>query len=147
MNINRFLSRHALFLALGLFLWTTAGCKHTAPKNRTPVTETQAPETARARSSVDPSEKRFQQQIDLMQDQIRTLTAQTDALARFHGAQMGPKWVDKVQAVRAEASRPSERIRYLEATSALLARKLQSLRAEMKVYQEFEASDPAIPRP
>jgi hypothetical protein len=96
---------------------------------------------------VDPREKELQGQIDLMQEQISALTTRTDALAGFHGGRMPPKWIEKVQAARAEASRPADRVRYLEAVKALLARRLQALRAEMKVYEEYEASDVSIPRP
>ncbi len=147
MNTHRIFLRGALFLPVVFFLWMSAGCKHSPPRNTRPVTEIQSPVVKRvARPAVDPREKEFQQQIDAMQDQVRALTARTEALGRFHGVRMGPQWVEKVQAAREEASRASERIRYLEATKVLLARKLQSLRAEMKVYEEFEASDPAIPR-
>jgi hypothetical protein len=147
MNTHWISSRGAFFLTLGLFLWTATGFKHGPPKSKMPVPETQAPVVKSvSRPAVDPREKQFQEQIDSMQEQISALTARTDAMARFHGVRMGPKWVEKVQAAREEASRPSERMRYLEATKALLARKLQALRAEMKVYEEFELSDPAIPR-
>jgi TolA-binding protein len=148
MNTNRIFSRGALSCALCLFLWMASGCKHTPPKNTTLVTETQAPTVKSVlRPLVDPREKEAQEQIDSMQEQIRTLAARTEVLHRFHRIRMSPKWLDKVQATREEASRPAERMRYLEATRALLARQLQALRAEMKVYQEFEASDPAIPHP
>jgi len=147
MNTSRILFRGALCLALVLSLWTTAGCRHASPKNTTPVSEIQAPIIKTVpRPSVDPREKEFQAQIDSIQEQIRILTARTEALAGFHSVRMGPKWVEKVQAARADASRPAERMRYLEAMKALLARKLQALRAEMKVYEEFESSDPSIPR-
>jgi hypothetical protein len=148
MNTNRLFSRGARFLTLGLFLWMMVGCKHSPPRSTTPVTETQAPTAKSAlRPLIDPRERELQEQIDLMQDQIKALSARTEALARFHGLRMGPKWVAKVQAAREEASRPTERIRYLDATKALLARRVQALRTEMKVYEEFESSDPAIPRP
>ena len=142
------LTQTALLLAAGSFLLAGAGCKHAPPRNTTPLSETQAPLVAdRPRPSDVLSEKRLQDQIDLMQEQIGIMSARTDALAKFHGTRMGPKWVEKVQAARADASRPAERMRYLEATKALLARKLQALQAERKVYEEFELSDPAIPRP
>ena len=148
MNTNWIFSRGALSCALCLLLCTTWGCKHAPPKITTPVTETQAPAvTSALRPLVDPREKEAQEQINSMQEQIATLTARTEALARFHGIRMGPKWIEKVQSAREEASRPAERMRYLEATKALLARRLQALRAEMKVYEEFQASDPSIPRP
>ena len=148
MNTNRIYSRGALVLTLGLFLWTMVGCKHSPPKNTTPVTDVQAPLVRNvSRPSVDSREKEFQQQIDAMQEQVAVLSARTESLARFHGLRMGPKWVEKVQAARDDASRPSERVRYLEATKALLARKLEALRTELKVYEEFQSSDPAIPRP
>jgi hypothetical protein len=148
MNTNWIFSRAALSFALGLLLWMTSGCKHAPPKNTTPVTETQAPLAKSAlRPLMDPRERETQIQIDSMQDQIRDLTTRTEALARFHGVRMGPKWVDKVQAAREEASRPADRIRYLEATKVFLARKLQGLRREMKVYEEFQSSDPSMPRP
>lgn len=136
-------------ILLGPVLLATGGCKHRekgVPKPATPVTETQAPVKKIAPSSFDLREKQLQGQIDSMQEQIRVLTARTEALAGFHRVRMGPKWVEKVEKARADASRPSERMRYLEATQALLARKLDALRAEMKVYQEFESSDPSIPR-
>jgi hypothetical protein len=148
MNTNRIFSRGALAFPLVLFLWMTSGCKHAPPKNTTPVTETQAPPVKSAlRPLVDPREKEAQNQIDSMQEEIRILTARTEALESFHRIRMGPKWIEKVQTAREEASRPAERLRYLEATKALLARRLQGLRAEMKVYEEFQSSDPAIPRP
>ncbi len=126
----------------------SVGCRHAPPKNTTPVTDTQAPVLKTlARPPVDPAEKRLQQQIEEMQDQIASLTTRSESMARFHGAQMSPKWIERVQAARAEASRESERMRYLEATKALLVRKLQALRSELKIYEEFEASDPALPRP
>ena len=147
MNTNRLL----LCSVLGLILWAVAGCKHRekkVPRPTTPVTETQAPVPRNvSRSSADSRERELQGQIDAMQEQIRALTARTEALAGFHRVRMGPEWVEKVEAARADASRPSERMRYLDATKALLARKLEALRAEMKVYQEFELSDPSIPRP
>ena len=143
MNTNRILSFSALFLVLNLFLFAISGCQHGKS-----VSKTQAPPTKTApRLVTDPREKEIQDQINVMQEQIGILTKRTETLAAFHGLQMGPKWVEKVHAARADASHPNERMRYLEATKALLARKLQSLRAEMKVYEEFEASDPAIPRP
>jgi hypothetical protein len=148
MNTNMIFSRGALSLTVGLFLWTAAGCKHAPPKNTTPITDTQAPTAKSAlRPLVEPREKEIQIQIDSMQDQIRDLMARTEVLFKFHAVRMGPKWMEKVQAAREEASRPADRIRYLEATKALLTRKLQGLRAEMKVYEEFQASDPSIPRP
>ena len=149
MNITRFRSiQTALLLAVGSLLLASPGCQHAPPRNTTPLSETQAPLVAdRPRSSEALSEKRLQGQIDLMQEQIGIMNARTDALAKFHGTRMGPKWVEKVQAARADASRPSERMRYLEATKALLARKLQALQAERKVYEEFELSDPSVPRP
>ncbi len=148
MNTNWIFSRGALSFALVLFLWMTSGCKHGPPKNTTPVTDTQAPTAKSAlRPLVDPREKEAQDQIDSMQEQIRILTARTEAMEKFHRVRMTPKWIDKVQTAREDASRPAERIRYLEATKALLARRLQGLRAEMKVYEEFQSSDPAIPRP
>lgn len=149
MNMTRFRSiQTALLLAVGSLLLASPGCQHAPPRNTTPLSETQAPLVAdRPRPSEALSEKRLQGQIDMMQEQIGIMSARTDALAKFHGTRMGPKWVEKVQAARAEASRPSERMRYLEATKALLARKLQALQAERKVYEEFELSDPSIPRP
>ena len=146
---NSFLT--GFLLALGLMSWMATGCKHTPkapPKSTTPVPETQAPVIKKiTRPAEDPREKELQSQIELMQEQIKLLSARTEALAGFHGLRMPPNWIEKVQAARADASRPSERMRYLEATKALLARKLQALRNEIKVYQEFEASDPAVPRP
>lgn len=148
MNMNMIFSRGALSLTLGLFLWTTAGCKHAPPKNTTPVTETQAPTAKSAlHPLLDPREKEVQAQIDSMQDQIRDLTTRTEVLSKFHAGRMGPKWMEKVQAAREDATRPADRIRYLEATKTLLARRLQGLRTEMKVYEEFQSSDPSIPRP
>ena len=147
MNTNRIFSRGALSFALGLFLWMTSACKHTPPKNTTPVTETQAPPVKSAlRPLVDSREKEAQDQIDSMQEQIRALTARTEVLSRFHGIRMSPKWIEKVKTAREGASRPSERMRYLEATKALLARRLEALRTELKVYEEYQASDPSIPR-
>jgi hypothetical protein len=147
MNTHSILWRTALSLALGSSLWMS-GCKHGPPKITTPVTDVQAPMIKSvSRPAVDPKEKQFQEQIDLMQEQIRSLAARTEALARSHGVRMGPKWVEKVQAAREEGSPPADRIRYLEATRALLARKLQALRAEIKVYEEFESSAPTVPRP
>ena len=35
----------------------------------------------------------------------------------------------------------------MEAELVAAARRLEALRAELKVYQEFQASDPSIPRP
>ena len=145
-------ARGALLLALGLLVWTSTGCRHaqakSPAKSTLPISETQAPPAKTvSRPTEDPAEKRLQDQINSMQEQIGPLTARTEAMARFHGVQMGPKWIERVQAARADASRPSERVRYLEATKALLARRLEALRAELKVYQEFESSDPAIPRP
>lgn len=149
MNINRISSRCALVFTLGLFL-CTSGCKHNpAPKKSTmPVTDVQAP-TAKPelRLLVEPREKELQNQIDTMQEQIRILTARTEAMAAFHAIRMGPQWVEKVKAAREEGSRPADRMRYLEAMKTLLARKLEALRDEMKVYEDFQASDPAIPRP
>ena len=148
MNTNRIFSRGAFFFALGLFLWMTSACKHSPPKSTTPVSATQAPTVKSAlRPLIDPREKDAQNQIDSMQEEIRILTARTEALEKFHRIRMGPKWMDKVQAAREDASRSSERLRYLEATKTLLARQLEALRAEMKVYEEFQSSDPAIPRP
>jgi hypothetical protein len=152
MDTLRTSARGALLLALGLLVWTNAGCRHGKAKSPArsslPISETQAaPAKSVSRPTEDPAEKRLQDQITSMQEQIGPLTERTEAMARFHGAAMGPKWVEKVQAARANASRPSERIRYLEATKALLARRLEALRAELKVYQEFESSDPAIRRP
>ena len=149
MNITRFRSiQTALLLAVFSLLLAGPGCQHAPSRNTTPLSETQAPLVAdRPRPSEALSEKRLQGQIDLMQEQIGLMSARTDALAQFHGTRMGPKWVEKVQAARADASRPSERMRYLEATKALLARKLQALQAERKVYEEFELSDPSVPRP
>lgn len=148
MNSSRVLRHVALFLALGSFPWTFSGCRHGPPKNTTPISETQAPVAKRTpRPDANPREKEFQAQIDLMQEQIKALAARTEALAQFHGLRMPPKWVEKLQAARADASRPAERMRYLEAAKALLARRLESLRSELKVYEEFQASDPTIPRP
>ena len=138
----------ALLLAAGLSLLTGAGCQRARPQIPTSpagpplqaVTPAPPPEEAT-------SEKRLQQKIDLMQEQIGLLSTRMDAMAKFHGPQMSPEWAEKVQAARAGASRPAERMRYLEATKALLARKLQALQAERKVYEEFELSDPSIPRP
>lgn len=152
MNTNCISSRGTLHLLLGFLLCAIVGCKHSEPapppKSKVPVTETQAPVAKRVPlPAEDPREKELQGQIDLMQEQTKILTSRTEALAAFHGLRMTPKWIEKVQAARADASRPAERMRYLEATKALLARKLQSLRAEMKVYEEYESSDAAIPRP
>jgi hypothetical protein len=111
------------------------------------VTQTQAPLVAsNPRPADDSGERRLQDQIDLMQEQIRILSAQTDSNARILGGQMGPKWIEKVQAARASASRASERMRYLESTKALLARRLESLRMEQKVYEDFQRSEPTAPR-
>lgn len=138
-------------LALGLLLLSAVGCKSTPkspPKNTTPVTDTQAPSVREAlRPMTTSEEKRMQDQIDAMQDQIRVLGARTDALATSYGALMSPQWRNKVLDARAGASRESERLRYLEATKALLARRLQSLQAELKVYEAFQLSDPSAPRP
>lgn len=151
MNTKILFPRHALFLGLALVLSASAGCRHkpqTPAKSTMPVTEVQAPAvTSAPRSTVDPKEKRLQEQINLMQEQLGPMTARTEALARFYGSQMGPNWVGKVQRAREDASSESERLRYLEATKALLARRLNALRAEMKVYEEFAQSDPAVPRP
>jgi hypothetical protein len=148
MNTNWILSRRAFSLALGVFLWTTTGCKHEPLKSKMPVTDVQAPVAKSAlRPLAEPRETELQNQIEGMQEQIRTLTARTEALGNFHGLRMGPKWVEQVRTAREGASRPADRVRYLEATKALLARKLQALRAEMKVYEEFESSNPANPRP
>ena len=149
MNLKRFRATNgALMLAAGLVLMGGVGCKHRPPRNTTPVSETQAPLVATPpRETTRTSEKKLQGQIDLMHEQIGIMTDRNDALAKFHSTRMGPKWVEKVQAARADASRESERMRYLEATKALLARKLQALQTERKVYEEFELSDPSIPRP
>lgn len=113
-----------------------------------PVTDVQAPTAKSAlRPLVEPREKELQNQIDGMQEQIRIMTSRTEAMAAFHGIRMNAKWVEKVKAAREEGSRPSDRIRYLEATKTLLTRKLEALRDEMKVYEDFQASDPSIPRP
>ena len=141
-------ARGTPWVAMSLMLCLGTGCHHDPARSTLPVSEVQAPAVKAApRPVADSAEKRLQDQINRMQEQIGTLTARTEALARFHGPRMGPNWIEKVQAAREQASRPAERERYLEATRALLARKLQSLEAELKVYQEFEASDPAIPRP
>ena len=136
-------------LLLGLLLSGAAGCRHEKepPKITTPVTDTQAPLVKTPARAVDSRERELQLQIENMQEQIKVLTARTERLAGFHSVRMGPKWDAKLEAARANASRPDERMRYLEATKALLGRKLQALRAEIKVYEEYEASDPAIPRP
>ncbi len=107
MNITRFrFLQTALLLAVGSLLLAGPGCQHAPPRNTTPLSETQAPLVAdRPRPSEALSEKRLQGQIDLMQEQIGLLSARTDALAQFHGTRMGPKWVEKVQAARADASR------------------------------------------
>jgi len=147
MNTNWILSRGAIVFALASLL-CAAGCKHTPPKSNTPVVDTQAPVIRSVpRAPVDPREREFQLQIESMQDEIRNLRVRTEAMAGVHGVRMTPKWVEKVKAAREKASRPAERIRYLEATKALLARQLEALRTEMKVYEEFQASDPSIPRP
>ena len=149
MNTNRIFSTSARSIVLGLLLSAAAGCRHETepPKITTPISETQAPLVKRPARAVDSRERELQLQIENMQEQIKVLTARTEGLAGFHSVRMGPKWDAKVEAARAGASRPDERMRYLEATKALLARKLQALRAEMKVYEDYEASDPAIPRP
>jgi hypothetical protein len=148
MSINHPSSFNVLLLGLGVSFFAVAGCKHTPPKNTTPISQPQAPATKTIpRVDVDPREKELQGQIDLMQEQIKILAPRTEALGSFHGTRMGPKWIEKVQAARADASRPSERVRFLEATKTLLARRLGALRTEMKVYEDYQASDPAIPRP
>ena len=148
MNMNRILSRSILLLGLGWIPCATTGCKHAPPKSTMPVTETQAPLAKSApRSTENSRENELQRQIDLMQEQIGVLTTRAQTLSAFHQLRMPPKWSEKVQAARADASRHSERMRYLEATKDLLARKLEALRNEIKVYEEFQASDPAIPRP
>ncbi len=151
MSTKKFFIRPALAFSLALAVFLGAGCRHkpqTPPKSTRPVTDVQVPTVASApRSTVDPTEKRLQEQINLMQEQLGPLAARTETLARFYGSQMGPKWVGKVQRARADASSQSERLRYLEVTKALLARRLNALRAEMKVYEEFAQSDPAVPRP
>ena len=124
-----------------------AGCKHEPQISKMPVSDVQQPTAKSAlRPLAEPRERELQSQIEGMQEQIRILTARTEALAGFHGVRMGPKWSEKVKAAREEGSRPSDRIRYLEATKTFLGHKLEALRDEMKVYEEFESSDPAIPR-
>jgi TolA-binding protein len=148
MNTKQIACPIALVFTLSLFVGTGIGCKSQPRKNTTPVVETQAPTVVKpARSTTDPTEKRLQEQINLMQEQLGPLTARVEALSRFHGNQMNQKWSEKVQKARDEASDRSERLRYLEATKALLSRRLQALRTELKVYEEFELSDPTIPRP
>jgi hypothetical protein len=149
MNIDKFPSRVVTIVTF-VFCLCAAGCKHepTVKKSSMPVTDVQAPITKPVlRPLVEPREKELQNQIDTMQEQVRTLTARTEAMAAFHAIRMGPKWVEKVKAAREEGSRPAERLRYLEAMKKLLARKLEALRDEMKVYEDFQASDPSIPRP
>jgi len=152
MDTLRISARGAQLLALGFLIWTSMGCRHgqpkSPPKSTLPISETQAPPAKTvARPTENSAERRLQDQINSMQEQIGPLTARTETLARFHGVRMGPKWAEKVQAARADASRPAERVRYLEATKALLARRLEALRTELKVYEEFQSSDPSIPRP
>lgn len=148
MNTKRIAWRTTFILALGLFLEAGAGCKSTPRKSTQSVADTQAPTVIKAaHPTTDSKEKRLQEQINLMQEQLGPLAARTEALARVHGSQMNQKWFEKVQAAREDASNLSERLRYLEATKALLARRLQALRAELKVYEEFELSDPTIQRP
>jgi hypothetical protein len=148
MNMNRILSRAARSVALSCLLWAAAGCKHAPARSTMAVTDTQAPVMKSVpRPTENARESEMQRQIDLMQEQISILTARAQTLAAFHQLRMPPKWSEKVQAARADASRHAERMRYLEATKDLLARKLQALRNEIKVYEEFQASDPAIPRP
>lgn len=146
MNTIRIAGRVALIFVLAMFLGAGAGCKSSARPSAPPVAKA-PPDVVVKKVVTDSREKRLQEQIGLMQEQIGPLTARTEALARFHGSQMGSKWVDKVQAAREDASNLSERLRYLEATKTLLARKLNALRTELKVYEEFELSDPTIPRP
>ena len=136
MNQNAIVSRAALPLALVLLVWTGAGCKHTSRKTKPAVVET--PTVSRP---VVSSERRLQDQIDSMREQIGILSARAEAAARIHGSQMSPKWVDKVEAARTSGSNSSERMRFLDASKALLARKLQGLRDELKVYEEFLASE------
>src|SRR5205085_8725362 len=107
MNINRVCTVFAV--GITLLLVSATGCKHGPKKPTTPVTDTQAPPTkAQLRSLMDQREKKLQDQIDSMQDQIRTLSVRTESLAQFHGARMSPKWVEQVKAARAEASRPAD---------------------------------------
>lgn len=149
MNLKRFGAMEgALALMAGLVLLAGVGCKHRPPRSSTPVSETQAPLVASPpRETSGTNERKLQGQIDLMHEQIGIMTERNEALAKFHNTRMGPKWMEKVQAARAGDSRESERMRYLEATKVLLARKLEALHTERKVYEEFELSDPSIPRP
>lgn len=144
-----FSRRLAVPLSVASFLLiAAAGCKHDPQISRTPPSQTQAPILRTApRLTVTPRERELQVQIDAMQEQLKLFAARTEALWGFYGIRMSPKWAEKVQAARAEASKSSDRVRYLEATKALLSQTLEALRSELKVYEEFQKSDPAIPRP
>jgi hypothetical protein len=133
-------------LALLCLALANFGC---ASKSKVPTAVPSEPAKERAVVALpgpSVSEKRLQLRIETLQEEVRGLSTRVDGSERAYWGAMPPTWQDKVRAAKAEASRPSERIRYLEALEAVLARKLRSLQDELRTYEAYQKSDPLVPK-
>jgi hypothetical protein len=147
MNPNLSRSFHGgLALALILFALAGAGCAH---KQKIPTAVPSQPTTtsaARAASAASSSEKRLQLRVDMLDEEVRGLSARVAASEQTYWGMMSPDWQQRVRVARANGANSSERLRYLEAAEAVLSRKLRALQEEAKTYEAYQMSDPLVPR-
>jgi len=143
-----------------LIALATGGCASKAqPKAAAPIYNGAAPDyidpspartgsaiTRPATPPLDPAERRLQSRIETLQEEVRGLALKVEASERAYWGMMSADWQDRVRAARADGSRASERMRYLEAMETMLSRKMRSLRDEMKTYEAYQMSDPLVPR-
>jgi hypothetical protein len=147
-------------LAMIWIAFASGGCASKAsPKAAPPIYNGAAPDyidpspartgaavTRPATSPVEPAERRLQSRIETLQMEVRTLAVRVEASERAYWGMMPADWQEKVRAAKADGTRSSERMRYLEAMETVLSRKLRSLQEEMKTYQAYQMSDPLVPR-
>jgi hypothetical protein len=144
-NISHWFHGTALFALIWIAVAPLGCASKPAPAFGGPVPQAIAPDRASA-PSVPTNEKRFQLKVEMLQEEVTQLTRKVQASEQMYWGMMPAEWQVRVRAAKAEASQSAERIRYLEAMEALLARKLHSLQDEMKTYEAYQMSDPLVPR-